>query len=830
MLTEPRFAALSELARGGMSTVWRGWDLRLRVWRAIKVLDARAQPELRARFEREARAMARLHHRYVLPVHDVLEVDGSLLLVLELAPGGSLADRVARHGPLSPLLAARTMVAVLEALEAAHREGVIHRDVKPHNILLARDGTPLVSDFGIARVLAEEGATRTGIMFGTPAFAAPEQRRDASSVDARADVYAAGATLWYLVTGLLPWEVDRQQAAEWVEIGLPAPLASVIERATRYSPDDRYPSAEAMREELQEVQLYLPEEPDAPLVPDDLPTFPPPEEPQPSVSSAESIESQTWREEPVVAPRGRGWRWVLVGMLLGGLLVAALGLALLPREGPSEHLAPGHVPRLTEDAGAQAALQQAWEAFLRGDTEQARERLAFVQAALPDRALPVLLDSMALCFQADTPRCIETMRRAGFLAEQDPHQPGAELVRAVRRAQDQGNNHPVTLYLEENRDDWLGWLFAARWCSDGGEAACTRAHERLVELDGEPLVASIVRVEAWMDLGHTARAREVALQALADWPESATLHVLLARAALAEGDAQSALGAASAATHLDPTLSLSTLLAKAALLAGSPDLPERLEAMRAPDRPPAERISSELSLAELYVGLGRVEEALDCLDRAHHLEETEGTPMGVIDAISRRSSALALREEPYILALQQAQVDIAARAPEVPGTVRNRLTASLVYAQGRDAAARGDRAGVEQALEGLAHTDVPIPYLIEPLQRELAVLDRDLERIEQLDQAGFFSDCTRHAVLAQALRRAGSPARAKARWQKVLTSGCPLHTDARATLAQARLALAELAVEAGELDEAATHLQEFDRLWPGADEELPAMKRRRALR
>jgi serine/threonine protein kinase/tetratricopeptide (TPR) repeat protein len=815
-----------------MSTVWRGWDVRLRVWRAIKVLDARAHPELRARFEREARAMARLHHRYVLPVHDVIEKEGSLLLVLELAPGGSLADRVTRHGPLSPALAARTMVYVLEALEAAHRDGVVHRDVKPHNILLARDGTPLVSDFGIARVLADEGATRTGLMFGTPAFAAPEQRRDAASVDARADVYSAGATLWYLVTGLLPWEVDRQEAEEWVEIGIPSPLASAISRATRYAPEDRYPSADAMREGLLEALLYLPEEPDHPLVPEDLPTFPPPPDelqPRPEIRSAPSLEAQTWREDAPPARDRRGGA-LLWGMLLGGLLAAALTLVVLRPSEPGDYLAPDHVPRITEDRELQTSFEQAWEAFLREDTDSARERLATVQSALPDQVLPVLLDSVVLGFDGDTPRSIEATRRASSLAEQDPDQPGVELARAVRRAQDQGNDQPLARYLEENGEDWLGWLFVSRYCSDEGEAACTEAHQRLVALDGSPLVAYSARAEAWMDLGQTDRAREVARAALADWPDAALMHALLARASLAEGDALGALAAASVATRLDPTLSLRTLLAKAALLGGTPDLPARLEELRSPSLPVSDRISAELTMAELYAGLGRVQESFDCLARARHLEETEGTPLGVIDAISRRRSALMLLEQPYVLALQQEQVEIAARAPEVPGQVRNRLTASLVGAQGRDAAARGDRAGVVEALERLALTDVPIPYLIEPLQRELAVLDRDAERLEQLDQAGFYSDCTRHATLAQALQRAGSPERARARWEKVLTAGCVLHTDARANLALARLGLAELALEAGDPAQARTHLAELDRLWPSPDPDLPAVKRRESLR
>ncbi len=268
-----RYRLVARIGHGGMASVFRAWDERLEVWRAIKVLgpSASASTSLRARFEQEARTMARLRHRHVLAVYDI-GVDGNRpFMVMDLAVA-SLQDHLEAHGPLAPRQAATVMRAVLDALERAHAEQVVHRDIKPANLLVDADGTTLVADFGIAHL--SRGVTREGAAIGTLGFMAPEQHGAAASVDGRADVYAAGATLYALLTGLEPPAVDYVVAG--IE-ALPEALAPIVQRAMARSPADRWPSAAAMRDALGEALEQLPADPPEvpPLAPPGRPASPP---------------------------------------------------------------------------------------------------------------------------------------------------------------------------------------------------------------------------------------------------------------------------------------------------------------------------------------------------------------------------------------------------------------------------------------------------------------------------------------------------------------------------------------------------------------------------
>ena len=244
------------LGRGGTAVVYRGLDQVLRVPRAIKVLDAgwtTHRTQLRKRLRDEARAMSLVRHPNVLTVYDVVESGEFDFVVMDIAEGGSLSARIERTGPLPAAEAAGLLVQVLGALSVAHANGVIHRDVKPQNILLDGEGSPLLADFGIALLNMEEAtrSTRTGVAMGSVAYMAPEQRMDARSVGAAADVYACGATLFYLLTGANPVDLfmvgfDSERVRD-----VPAPLRRVVVTATRYEPDRRYPSAAAMAADLE---------------------------------------------------------------------------------------------------------------------------------------------------------------------------------------------------------------------------------------------------------------------------------------------------------------------------------------------------------------------------------------------------------------------------------------------------------------------------------------------------------------------------------------------------------------------------------------------------
>jgi len=201
------YAIEGELARGGVGVVYRARDPGLGRDVAVKLLHAGrgAAPNLRRRFQREAEALARLSHPHVVAVHAAGEAAGCPYLVMDLVPGASLQDRLDREGPLPVREAVGLAAKIARALEAVHAAGLLHRDVKPANVLLrAGDRAPLLTDFGLAKDLdsSQTRLSKTGRFLGTPGFWPPEQARGRlSETGPAADVYALGATLYALLTG-----------------------------------------------------------------------------------------------------------------------------------------------------------------------------------------------------------------------------------------------------------------------------------------------------------------------------------------------------------------------------------------------------------------------------------------------------------------------------------------------------------------------------------------------------------------------------------------------------------------------------------------------------
>ncbi len=261
-LNRGRYQLVEKLGMGGTATVWLAQDHHLEVTRVVKLLNPNfsADSSVRRRFEREARTMARLVHPHVVVVHDFGVDDEHAWIVMEHLCGGSLADRVAWHGPLAPRLATHATIGLLEGLQAAHDNGVVHRDVKPHNVLLTAPGVVKVSDFGIAS-LVDQRLTRTGMVMGTLGYMPPEQRRSAARADARADIYAAGATLFYLLTGAEPLDIWSGARTQPQLATLPSLLCEVIERATAYEPEARYERCEGMLADLRLAMGELPPDP-----------------------------------------------------------------------------------------------------------------------------------------------------------------------------------------------------------------------------------------------------------------------------------------------------------------------------------------------------------------------------------------------------------------------------------------------------------------------------------------------------------------------------------------------------------------------------------------
>ncbi len=259
-LSSGRYRLVEVLGIGGMATVYRGYDAELDVYRAIKVLshELAAHTKVRERFQREARTMAKLAHPHIVMVLDVGKDGDRVYMVMEEVRGGSLRDRLDALGPLAPRHASGVLQQVLQALKMAHERGIVHRDIKPGNILLTEHGDAKVTDFGIAQLKGKDvQLTRAGSMMGTLAFMAPEQRTDASTVDARADLYALGATLYTLVTGKESFDLFAAELEAKLFMDFPPGLFDVTRKATRYEPEDRYQTAGEMLAALREGHEHL---------------------------------------------------------------------------------------------------------------------------------------------------------------------------------------------------------------------------------------------------------------------------------------------------------------------------------------------------------------------------------------------------------------------------------------------------------------------------------------------------------------------------------------------------------------------------------------------
>lgn len=272
LVLENRYRVERRLARGGMSTVYEGTDLRLDRPVAVKVMaEALASdPAFLASFNREARSAARLSHLNVVSVSDQGQDGGVVFLVMELVRGQTLREVIHENGRLSPEQAFAVLAPTLAGLSAAHRTGLIHRDVKPENILLSSDGVVKVADFGLAKAVAETGTTSvtSGVLLGTVAYLAPEQI-ERGSADARSDVYAAGIVLYEMLTGRPPYSGDTALSVAYQHVNSDVPLPSatvpslameideLVSSATRRDPAARPLDAGAFLAALFDVSTDL---------------------------------------------------------------------------------------------------------------------------------------------------------------------------------------------------------------------------------------------------------------------------------------------------------------------------------------------------------------------------------------------------------------------------------------------------------------------------------------------------------------------------------------------------------------------------------------------
>ncbi len=269
-LLDGRYRVEAKIATGGMSTVYRGLDVRLDRPVALKVMDSRyaADSQFLTRFQLEARAVAKLKDPGLVAVYDQGTDGAHPFLVMELIEGGTLRELLRERGPMPPHAAAAVLRPVLGGLAVAHRAGLVHRDVKPENVLISDDGEVKLVDFGLVRAVAEAGITSTSVILGTAAYLSPEQV-SSGQTGPRSDVYAVGILAYELVTGSPPFTGDNQLTVAYARMdsdvpqpssvisGVPPQFDDFIGRATARDAEQRYADAAEMRDALDAVAAEL---------------------------------------------------------------------------------------------------------------------------------------------------------------------------------------------------------------------------------------------------------------------------------------------------------------------------------------------------------------------------------------------------------------------------------------------------------------------------------------------------------------------------------------------------------------------------------------------
>jgi eukaryotic-like serine/threonine-protein kinase len=267
-----RYLLSGLLGSGGMAEVFLARDRMLSRDLALKVLKEHYAKDERfvGRFWREAQSAAALNHKNVVQIYDQGRAeDGRYYIAMEYVPGGSLEDLILRCGPLGPSEAARLASQVAEALHAAHRRGIVHRDIKPQNVLIDEAGNAKVADFGIALAASRTSTSGTNLLFGTPSYMSPEQAMG-ERVGPESDLYSLGVVLYEMLTGTVPFAAEGALATAMKHLtepplsptrrnaSVPEAMDALVMRLLSKDPEDRYPSAARLIEDLQRTREGLP--------------------------------------------------------------------------------------------------------------------------------------------------------------------------------------------------------------------------------------------------------------------------------------------------------------------------------------------------------------------------------------------------------------------------------------------------------------------------------------------------------------------------------------------------------------------------------------------
>ena len=372
------YKIVEKLGRGGMATVFKAYHAALDRHVAIKVLHATFKDDetFLRRFSREAKVVARLEHTHIVPIYDFAEHEGYPYLVMRYIEGETLKERMGQ-GTLPKSEIVRIATAVADALDYAHKKGVLHRDIKPSNILLTQGGGVYIADFGLARIIqAGESTMSQDMIMGTPQYISPEQAKGSKEVDGRTDVYSFGIVLYELITGRVPFQSDTSYAIIHAQIFDPPPLPSEINdkigpalentllKALAKEPDDRFQSAGELATAFQQAIFELPTDiapAGAPVLPDYTPlgVTQVKEETPPPLPDLSAAPASQVTAVPDAKPAKKRRRLLIGGGILVGICLCLFVLATINDARQQRENVPGTpiadvAPTAEQDTGGTA--------------------------------------------------------------------------------------------------------------------------------------------------------------------------------------------------------------------------------------------------------------------------------------------------------------------------------------------------------------------------------------------------------------------------------------------------------------------------------------------